>query len=117
MSYLLIFVIPGLTRNPVRSDWIPAFAGMTIHRTYIMQNLIAAPGTSPEIIGSEKYMSRFRENICSREILYLNREQEVDQKTYNFSQLTKGVVLPKGAETFLLPSALLSHILHEGACL
>ncbi|OGQ06100.1 MAG: hypothetical protein A2026_10490 [Deltaproteobacteria bacterium RBG_19FT_COMBO_46_12] len=24
------FVIPGLTRNPVFSIWIPAFAGMTV---------------------------------------------------------------------------------------
>ena len=30
MSVLRIFVIPGLTRNPYRKDWIPAFAGMTL---------------------------------------------------------------------------------------
>jgi hypothetical protein len=41
MSYLRISVIQGLTRNPERKDWIPAFAGMTLHRTFIMQVSIA----------------------------------------------------------------------------
>ena len=33
------FVIPGLTRNPVGSFWIPAFAGMT--RDYIKRIQVA----------------------------------------------------------------------------
>ena len=28
-SPFTLFVIPGLTRNPVFLEWIPAFAGMT----------------------------------------------------------------------------------------
>ncbi len=40
MSYLRIFVIPSLNRNPEKKDWIPVFTGMTQHQIFIMQHSI-----------------------------------------------------------------------------
>ncbi|MBI5664798.1 MAG: LPS-assembly protein LptD [Nitrospirae bacterium] len=40
MSCLRVIVIPGLTRNPERKEWVPAFAGMMLHRPLIMQHSI-----------------------------------------------------------------------------
>jgi hypothetical protein len=42
--FYFLYIIPGLTRNPVFSVWIPAFAGMTIYaRNYLFLRYVLYP--------------------------------------------------------------------------
>lgn len=40
MARLHVFVFPVMTRDPERKDRVPAFEGMTLHTTFLMQHSI-----------------------------------------------------------------------------